>query len=62
MARKFARALTLVSGLTTAEVALAALGYELGPLGIVFLLIISLGVIFYAAFTALTGAYEEGYY
>ncbi|KUH32503.1 hypothetical protein APY94_09395 [Thermococcus celericrescens] len=62
MARKFARALTLVSGLITAEVALAALGYEPGPLGIVFILIISLGVIFYAAFTALTGAYEEGYY
>ncbi|ASJ11673.1 hypothetical protein [Thermococcus thioreducens] len=62
MARKFARALTLVSGLTTAEMALAALGYEPGPLGVVLLIMASLGVIFYAAFIALTGAYEEGYY
>ncbi len=62
MAMSFARALTLVSGLTTAEMALAALGYEPGPLGVVLLLMTSLGVIFYAAFIALTGAYEEGYY
>lgn len=62
MARKFARALTLVSGLITAEITLAALGYEPGPLGVVLLLTTSLGVIFYAAFIALTGAYEEGYY
>ncbi|CAD5243441.1 hypothetical protein [Thermococcus camini] len=62
MAMSFARALTLVSGLTTAEIALAALGYEPGPLGVVLLLMASLGVIFYAAFIALTGAYEEGYY
>ena len=62
MARKFARALTLVSGLITVEIALAALGYEPGPLGVVLLLMTSLGVIFYAAFIALTGAYEEGYY
>ncbi len=62
MAKRFAKALTLVSGLTTTEVALATLGYETGPLGVVLLLMTSLGVIFYAAFIALTGAYEEGYY
>ncbi|WP_297089801.1 hypothetical protein [Thermococcus sp.] len=61
MARKFAGALTLVSGLITAEIALTALGYEPGPLGAVLLPVISLGVIFYAAFIALRGAYEEGY-
>ncbi|NJE05807.1 hypothetical protein E3E36_06550 [Thermococcus sp. M36] len=62
MARKFAGALTLVSGLITAETTLVALDYEPGPLGVVLLLMTSLGVIFYAAFIALTGAYEEGYY
>ncbi len=62
MAKRFAKALTLVSGLTTAEIAPVALGYEPGPLGVVLLLLASLGVIFYAAFIALTRAYEEGYY
>ncbi|NJE11234.1 SdpI family protein [Thermococcus sp. MAR1] len=62
MAKRFAKALTLVSGLMTAEIALAALGYEPGPLGVVLLIMASLGVIFYATFIALAGAYEEGYY
>jgi len=62
MAVGFARAMTIVSTMVTLQLSLVALKPNASPLLAVLLLFVSLGAIFYAAFVALTSAYEEGYY
>ncbi|WP_297513216.1 hypothetical protein [Thermococcus sp.] len=62
MALGFAKAMTVVSGMISLLLAVSALKGNTNPLFVVLLLLISLGAVFYAAFVALTSAYEEGYY
>jgi len=62
MALGFARAMTVVSAMVTLQMIAVALKPRANPLLAVLLLPVSLGAIFYAVFTALTSAYEEGYY
>lgn len=62
MALGFARAMTVVSAMITLQLAVVALKPNASPLVGILLLLASLGAVFYAAFIALTSAYEEGYY
>ena len=62
MALGFARAVTVVSAMVTFQLAVVALKPGASPLLLILMLLVSLGAIFYAAFIALTSAYEEGYY
>ncbi|NJE61516.1 SdpI family protein [Thermococcus sp. 21S7] len=62
MALGFARAMAAVSAMVVLQLAVAALNPKASPLLVILMLLISLGAVFYAAFTALTSAYEEGYY
>lgn len=62
MALGFAKAMAVVSGMISLLLAVSALKPDVSPLFGILLLLISLGAVFYAAFVALTSAYEEGYY
>ncbi|WP_457750825.1 SdpI family protein [Thermococcus sp.] len=62
MAIGFAKAFTVVSAMVTLQLVVVVLKPNATPLLAIPLLLISLGAIFYAAFLALTSAYEEGYY
>ncbi len=58
----FARAMTSVSGMITLQMTVVALKPNASPLFGIGLIFLSLAAVFYAVFTALTSAYEEGYY
>jgi len=62
MALGFARTMTVVSGMITTELAVSVLYPHAGPLIVLMLLLIFPGVVFYAIFTSLVSAYEEGHY
>ena len=62
MALGFARTMTSVSGMITLQMTAVALKPNASPLVGIGVIFLSLGAIFYAVFTALTSAYEEGYY
>jgi len=54
--------MTIASGTITLQLVVVALKPTTSPLVGIVMLLLSLGAIFYAVFTSLVSAHEEGYY